>query len=112
MPMRGGTCCDHALHTQLIWLASLCALCVASTSSVLIVTLTSTTITVTNAVQELWDMTAPGGLLLLAVPSWYQDQQSFPSARVYGPLRLPKLVQQDPWEVMIVFVETLRSSIQ
>lgn len=53
-----------------------------------------------QAMKELFDMTSPGGVLLLAVPSWYQDQQSYPSARVYGPLRLPLLIQQDEWEYL------------
>jgi hypothetical protein len=53
-----------------------------------------------SAMKELYDMTKPGGVLLLAVPSWYQDFIMFSSARVYGPLRLQRLVQQDNWEYL------------
>ena len=47
-----------------------------------------------HALHELWDVTKPGGILLLAVPAWARDAIMFESARVYGPLRLPLLVQQ------------------
>jgi hypothetical protein len=46
--------------------------------------------------KELYDMTKPGGVLMLAVPSWYQDVLWFVSARVYGPIRLPRLCFGDP----------------
>jgi hypothetical protein len=49
--------------------------------------------------QELYDMTKPGGVLLIAVPSWVDEQIFFVSARTYGAVRLPMLVQQDRWEV-------------
>ena len=53
-----------------------------------------------HAVMELYDMTKPGGVLLLAVPSFHEDFVFFVSARGYGPIRLPMLATQDRWQYL------------
>jgi hypothetical protein len=52
--------------------------------------------------KELYDMTKPGGVLLIAVPAWCTDHVFFVSARAYGPKRLPLLLSQDRWQVLII----------
>lgn len=45
------------------------------------------------AVRELNRLLKPGGLLLLGVPTQPEDDLPFNSGRIYGPLRLPKLIE-------------------
>lgn len=45
------------------------------------------------AVRELNRLLKPGGLLLLGVPTQPSDDLPFNSGRVYGPLRMPKLIE-------------------
>lgn len=50
------------------------------------------------AMKEAWLKLEPGGHFLLAVPVDVHDQMHWYSARIYGPLRLPLLLQG--WEYM------------
>ena len=44
------------------------------------------------AVREIRRCLKPHGVLLLAVPSCHRDTVFFPGHRVYGPVRLPRLI--------------------
>ncbi|KAG7363882.1 Caenorhabditis protein of unknown function, DUF268-domain containing protein [Nitzschia inconspicua] len=51
-----------------------------------------------HAMKEFWTLLKEDGILLLAVPTWSPDQLTQLLARLYGPIRLPWLIQG--WEYM------------
>jgi hypothetical protein len=51
-----------------------------------------------EAMKEFWSLLRVGGVLLLAVPIWETDSLSQLLARLYGPIRLPLLIEG--WEYL------------
>jgi Caenorhabditis protein of unknown function, DUF268 len=51
-----------------------------------------------HAMKEFWSLLKEDGILMLAVPLWSPDQIAQLLARLYGPIRLPWLIQG--WEYM------------